>query len=200
MCPTAFILQLAIVLMIGWCFYVFSHGYKNAKENFNILASLIDSPRVYSRFFGLFLAVEGYYKGRKVGWSYFCLRDDLDTDSRRSIRLFIEPKCRPKRTPLISLTYPTPTKETYLKEHKIYFILPYLPFIAKTRMLLFNEQELIEILNKLTEAVAIVEANPSELIFRLTWVNIIIGIIATILIILGIYLIIGLCKGTISPY
>lgn len=200
MCPTAFILQLAIVIMIGWCFYVFSHGYKNARENFNRLASLIESPKMYARLFGLFLAIEGYYKGRKVGWSYFCLRDDLNTDSRRNIRFYIKPNCNPKKPPLISIAYPSPTKETYLKGNKIYFMLPYLPLISKTRMLLFNEQELVEILNKLSEAAAIVEANPSELIFRLTWVNIIIGIIATILIILGIYLIIGLCKGTISPY
>jgi hypothetical protein len=157
-CPTTFLLQSLLVLVLGYFVFIWSQGHRNATENFNQLISLLDDPKLYSKFFGWYLIIKGSYKGREVGWDYFCLKDDIDAGSSNITSFYIKPNCVLKKG--TDGPYLNSASIQYLQGGRLYFTIPRRSFSFGSRMTPFVKEELTEMLETLTNAAMLLEKNP----------------------------------------
>lgn len=148
------------LIIVGILFgvYWFRRQYKNARENFNTLATLIDSPQIEHSF--LIIYINGNYQGRKVGWSYSAL---FGYNSHADIRLYIEPNCKIKKNRVNRLFDNCwITENTKLRNNRIYFIRSPLKDmitgILQDMMPLFTREEISGFLEEINNAAGIVEA------------------------------------------
>ena len=149
-----------VLLWLLWDWgYQIPRKRNQVRMHFEILAALLESSVIRSRFFSDILSINGNYKGRKAGW--IC---NVDPESSREIGLYIEPNCKLKIR--FTFFYPHPTKQTVLSGNKIYFVPGAFQNLAHGRIVAegipaFTREEINDRLQELAAAAEIVETDPS---------------------------------------
>jgi hypothetical protein len=113
------------------------------------------------KFFGIHFDLEGFYQGRKVGYSYRMSSERSNSD----YNIWIEPKANFPKQGWFLIDYPRPTSNTRLMKGRIFYHRRDFfrgGFFNPGNLILLTPEEIREILEELTRAAGLVEAGKSS--------------------------------------
>jgi hypothetical protein len=153
MCPKTLQLYLFIIVVITIYYFAYRRIFKCVSANFDTLGTLIQSAQRVNSFYQA--AFSGFYKGRRVELQcpFF--------DKGRSRTFLIEPLNAPAAQKLFVLEYPRPTGNTQLKGNKVFYSPGGFFNKGDSYYKIYSREELVRILEELTEAAHNVETGIS---------------------------------------
>ncbi len=157
MCPSNFLMLLAVVGAFCLLIYSYHRQIQNAHSNRSMIEPLLQASVTKPRFFGIHFDLEGSYQGRRVGYFYRMSSERSNSD----YNIWIEPKVALPKQGWFLVDYPRPTPHTRLVKGKIFYHKRSFSqggLFNPGNLLLLTPEETREILEELTQAAGLVEA------------------------------------------
>ncbi len=154
MCPITFFYQVLIAAVVLLVIYSYRRMYERACLAIQTFSSLLEGPCVNTSY--LVKTLTGYYKGRKVKFSYLMYDNNYNY-----LNPSIEPRYPVKKQSFFCISFPRPTQNTLVRGDRIYYSGLRNPFRNADWLWntigQFSQEECVGILEELTRAAVIVE-------------------------------------------